>query len=160
MLQNLSTTDDATILLLPNNPFILSHKIETMTKGRAIRFQDGKYFGKTGWMDADKRPTPKMYYVIVDLGDGTLKSTKVMKTSVGNRHEPPTSYAMAAIQQHPDIEKQITKLCRDLAECSIGRDAQGLFRILEKNLSEATETQDQMGSGARYRRVDFSGPPT
>jgi hypothetical protein len=104
-----------------------------------------------GWTQTTKPPTPKMYYVIVDLGNGTLKSTKVMKTSVGRQHEPPTLYAMAAIQQHPDIEKQITKLCRDLAECSIGHDARGLTRILDEKMNETIETQDQMGSGARYR---------
>jgi hypothetical protein len=55
-----------------------------------------------------------MFYVIVDLGDGATKKTRVQKESVRKRQGSPLNYAEAILQQCPDIEVKMDKLCQEL----------------------------------------------
>ena len=97
-----------------------------------------------------------MSYVIVDLGNNNLKSTRVRKDSVGKPFQPPTCYAEAVIQQNPDIEGKMNKLCAELAKCNIVKDGAGIFEILERKLAEATARQSGMGSLATWRHVQYN----
>ena len=47
-----------------------------------LRFVNGKYVGKTGWIDASCPATKFMVYVIVDLGLKGNKHTRVKKENV------------------------------------------------------------------------------
>lgn len=53
-----------------------------LARGKAIKFVGGKFIRKRGWIDKNKPAMPKMVYVIVDLGNGTVQPKRVMKTSV------------------------------------------------------------------------------
>jgi len=129
-----------------------------MTKGNAIRFVGGIYVGQTGWIDAEKKETPKQVSVIVDLGNGKTKRTRVNKESVEKPSEAPSCYAEAVMQQCPDIEKRMNKLCSELAKCKIAIDAWGIMEILNEKLHKATKKQASMGSKATYRQVVFTIP--
>jgi hypothetical protein len=54
-----------------------------MAKGMAIRIiSKGKYEDKEGWLNTDKKESPKMYYVIIDLGNGATHKTRLKKENV------------------------------------------------------------------------------
>jgi hypothetical protein len=130
-----------------------------MTRGHQIRFVSGIYKGKTGWIDNDQKDTAKMRYVIVDLGSGRTKKTRVNKESVGKPLGTPSCYAEAVLQQCPDIEQKLIKLCLELAKCSIGIDAAGILGIFNKQLHKATNAQLSLGSTATFRQVTYTHPP-
>jgi hypothetical protein len=127
-------------------------------QGLQIGFVSEKYLGKTGWIDNEKIDTAKMQYVIVDLGSGRTKRTRVNKESVGKPLGTPSSYLEAVLQQCPDIEQKLNKLCLELAKCSIAIDAQGILDIIHKKLHKATTRQQLMGSKATWRQVNFTAP--
>jgi hypothetical protein len=87
--------------------------------GDPIRFVKGKYKGKTGWCNKDKESTRERLYVIVDLGDGVIRRTFVKKTSAKPAVQPnPASYSEAVLQECPDVEEKLDKLCLELALAS------------------------------------------
>jgi hypothetical protein len=100
--------------------------------------------GKTGWIDNEKTETAKMIYVIVDLGSGGTKRTQVNKDSVGKALRTPSSYSQVVLQQCPNIEQKLNKLCLELAKCSIAIYAQGILDIIHQ---------------ATYRQVNFTPTP-
>jgi hypothetical protein len=125
------------------------------SKGDPIRFIKGKYKGKTGWRNKDKESTRERLYVIVDLGNNKLKATWVKKSSAKPAIQPrPTSYSEAVLQQCPDIEEKLEKLCAELAMCKIERDPNGILAIINVKLAEACETQAGK-SRALYRSIDY-----
>jgi hypothetical protein len=127
-----------------------------MTKGEAIRFKKGIYKGKTGSIDNDAEGLDTMIWVYVDNWKGRhTKHTKVKKSSIAQVHVEATSYAEAVIQQHPDIESTLDKLCLDLAMCGIHKDAKGIMELIHKRLEKATVEHSQLGYKKRYRHVDF-----
>jgi hypothetical protein len=126
------------------------------TKGQKIRFIGGKYGGKKGWINADRPASEERTYVIVNLKKKGLRNTFVMDFSFA--FEPttePASYARAVIQQCPDLDCALTKLCRDFAECSIKKDLPGFAVVLGEKLEEAAALLESKGSKARYRRIKF-----
>jgi hypothetical protein len=128
-----------------------------MTKGTAIRIvSKGKYEGKTGWLNADMEATPKMYYVIIDMGNDATHETRLMQESVRMLEtKPAASYSEATLRDHPDIEYFLEKLCRELAKCSIHKDPSGIMAIINKKLNDATEKQNSLGNKGLYRHVKF-----
>jgi len=125
-------------------------------KGPEIRFIAGKYQGKEGWINAEKKETLFMVPVIVDMGSH-LKPTFVRKESVSEPHGPPSSYEEAALQQHPDIEVMMNKLTCQLARCNIGagNDLEAIAKIFCKNLVKAYSRQEAMGHKASWRHVEW-----
>jgi hypothetical protein len=128
-----------------------------MTKGEEIRFKKGTYLGKTGWIDDDAELIATMVWVYVDnwKGDGRIKHTKVKKSSIAQMHGQPTSYAEAVIQQNPDIEAKLDKLCLDLAMCSIHKDGRGIMEVVRQRLESATLEHNELGYKKKFRHVDF-----
>jgi hypothetical protein len=128
-----------------------------MTKGEEIRFQRGTYLGKTGWIDNDGTKLDTMVWVYVDnwKGDGRMKHTKVKKSSLAKKHLVPSSYAEAVMQQNPDIEAKLDKLCRDLAMCSIHKDPNGIIELVRQGLQKASVEQDELGYKKKFRKVVF-----
>jgi hypothetical protein len=124
-------------------------------KGEAIRFKRGKYLGKSGWVNDDKDRTAKMIYVIVDIGGGVEHETRVHQDSIGRPRQQPVLYADALLQQHPDIESAMEKLCRELAKCGIENNTKEVAKIISNKLCAAVVRQGQMGHKAVYRRVTY-----
>ena len=124
-------------------------------KGEPLRFVNGKYNGFEGWVNAEKEKTKKMIYVIIDLGDGVLKTSMVKKSSVATPHESPDSYEEAALQQHPDIDLLMSKLARELARCHIGSDSNKMKKLFAAKLVHAESEQFHLGNRATWRDVQF-----
>jgi hypothetical protein len=117
-------------------------------KGEAIRFIGGTYSKAnkstmTGWFNASKEHTPCMYQVIVDLGNGKEKVTKVMKESVRivSEEAGPTCFEEAVLQQHPDIDKAMDKLAQELAKCGVHAQSNEISRILSQKILNAFVAQ-------------------
>jgi hypothetical protein len=130
------------------------------TKGDAIRFKGGKYKGRTGWRNDDKQDTRHRTYVIVTLLDGTEKETWVKRRSVADPRGPPTNYFEATLQQHPDIDGLVERLCFEIARCSLGpqnQDANPIHVCIHNRLNEAMVLQAALGSQATWRIVDYQG---
>jgi hypothetical protein len=127
-------------------------------KGPAIRIKKGKYFEIPAWLNESKLETPKCYYVIVDMGNGVLHKTRLLKSSIVILETgPPASYSEALLRQNPDIEMQLDKLCQELAKCSVHHDGTGFFAIMQNKINEARQTQNSLGGKATYRIVHFNG---
>ena len=94
-------------------------------------------------------------YVIVDQGGGQEYDTRVLTTSIGRPRTKPTTYAEAVIQQHPDIEKMMDKLCRELAKCKLSPKDRGLETVLLEKMTDSATAQASFGHKAVYRTVHF-----
>ena len=70
----------ATTLNLHKIPLLHTNMMDN--KNEPCRFVNGKYIGKTGWIDASCPATKFMVYVIVDLGLKGYKHTRVKKENV------------------------------------------------------------------------------
>jgi hypothetical protein len=126
-------------------------------KGKKVRFIGGKYGGKKGWVNDDRNLGTGTIPVIVDLGKKGEKETYVYEYSVAlEATANPTCYAEAVIQQCPDLECALTKLCRDFAKCNMRDDPNGFMTIVQKKMSEATIWQADKGSKALYRRIEYT----
>jgi hypothetical protein len=125
-------------------------------KGDPIRFTRGTYQGKTGWCNKDKESKKTRLYVIVDLGRGKMKRTWVKKSSVKPAiRSRPTSYSEAVLQQCPDLEEKLEKLCAELAMCKIEKDPIGIEKIISDKLNEACQMQAGKKSRALYRTINY-----
>jgi hypothetical protein len=128
-------------------------------KGDAIVFIGGKYAGKTGWINTNKEAGENTTPVIVDLKSKGEKVTYVFKQSF-RKEKVATSYSEAVLVQFPEIEVLLTRLCRDLATCSIEQDASGIIALFNKRLNDAITLQVAKGAKARYRHVTFRNAAT
>ncbi len=64
-----------------------------------------------------------MIYVIVDDQDyGEEVHTRVWRSSYRERHKVPTTWAEAAVQQHPEIEDAVFETAQLFASCKISGD--------------------------------------
>jgi hypothetical protein len=126
------------------------------TKGQRIRFVGGKYGGKKGWINLEKPAGEETTPVIVNLKKKGEKATYVYNYSfeIESTTEP-SSYAGAVLQQCPDLDCALTKLCRDFAKCSIFRDYPGFAAILDRKMQDATELMESRGSRGLYRHIKF-----
>ncbi|CAB9522900.1 unknown protein [Seminavis robusta] len=126
-------------------------------KGDAIRFVKGTYAGYNGWMNKSKRTKPKSpyRYVVVDLKDSHEKATRVKLTSIKPRFEAPRCFEEAALQQYEDMEQAMVRLAELFAQCGIGGPL-GAMQLFEEELNRAVKVQRELGSKARFRRVDWT----
>ncbi len=127
-------------------------------KGEKVRFVGGKYVGKKGWLNNDKGDTTYFVYVIVDLGNGKTKETRVSKENVASPHTAPASYEEAVLQQIPEIEALMDKLARELAKCHVEvKDSSApILEIMGLKIRDAMAKQVRKGSKATWRMVKFS----
>jgi hypothetical protein len=89
------------------------------------------------------------------LGDGTLKRTFVKKSSAkAATQSSPASYSQAVLQQCPDVEEKLEKLCAELAMCQIEKDPDGILNIIATKLAKAVETQAG-SSRPLYQAVNY-----
>ena len=76
-------------------------------KGQEIRIVSGNYKGVRAWKNDAKTQPLKMVYVIIELEDGTERTARIRKSSVGGTLPPPNSFEEACLQQKPEIEEQL-----------------------------------------------------
>jgi hypothetical protein len=125
-------------------------------KGKEIRFIGGKYVGLKGWINVSKTPGYNTIPVIADTKKKGEWETYVFLYNIEDEPQtPPTSYAAAVLQACPDLDGALTKICRDFAKCDIRRDYDGFYKIMGKKLGDAAKLQDDKGSKALYRHIDF-----
>ena len=120
-------------------------------KGDSIRIKTEKYKECDAWKDTWKTTTSKMIYVIVETEQGLI-STRLNKDSIGSAFGIPASYEEAALQQHPDVDRKLDDLVKQLAMFDI--DSSGdIMRIFAGRLDEAAAKHVAKGSNAPIRRV-------
>lgn len=145
---------NSTHILVANMP-----KKKEGTKGKAIRFCGGTYCGESGWIDdsGNKNGTAERVAVIVG------EDEKVTHVNSENVDEPfdentPNSYAEAVIMQHSKLERDMTKLCKDLARCRVDfKDSTGpdMVRFFEAKLKRAAKFQARLGKKAVWKDVEY-----
>ena len=128
-------------------------------KGDKIYFCGGKYFGLRGWINNSKDSTEFYMYVLVDLGEGEIKATRVLKENIGvgrSKKGSPDTFQEAIFEQHPDIEKVMKLLARELARCDLSViDAQETTEVFGGMLLNAVFKQSLLGNKACFRKVVF-----
>jgi len=133
-------------------------------KGKEIRFRKGKYIGKTGWIDNDRVATAKSYPVIVhnvnnskgiavDIGTTVRKSSVVFYEHESGK---PMSYFAAVCQQHPKIEQNMEKLCKQLAMCEVSAVDNDMLKMFVQKMEEASMAQIEKGSDALWYQIDYN----
>eukprot|EP00957_Ditylum_brightwellii_P008579 650537-Ditylum_brightwellii.AAC.1 len=102
-------------------------------KNAQICFVGGQYEGHSGRLNDENPSTKKRTYVI----------------------EQPASYAEAAFQQQPKMEKKLKDLCVQLAKCGIGdhKDLGGIASVVKKELRDAIEVQKALGNNTKYEYI-------
>lgn len=127
------------------------------TFGDPIKFCGGSYIGETGWIDPDEgKSKSKRVAVIVDLGGGKYKHTKVDRKSIRRAVEKPANFAEACFFEADDICELMEKLCVKLSECDLQKeDVADAEKYFGKRLKEANKEQARKGSKARFRRIKF-----
>jgi hypothetical protein len=128
-------------------------------KGKEIRFIGGKYVGLKGWINISKSPGYNTIPVIADTKKKGEWETYVFQCNIKDEPQtPPSNYAAAVIQACPDLDGALTKICHDFMKCDIRRDYAGFYEIMGKKLDAAAKLQDDKGSKALYRHIDFVEP--
>lgn len=116
----------------------------------------GSYSGKNAWIDPEKKHSPKMAYVVIQMDDGSYKNTRLRKTSIEmKKAAPPATYEEAAVQ-HPKIKPLLEDLTRELAKCNI-TSYSNLMDIIYKK-TRAAGAMHQANSSATYYNVDWKAP--
>lgn len=123
-------------------------------KGDEVNFVGGTYLGLTGWRWKGKVDTPKMVSVIVRKEDGTEYGTRLKKDNV-KVSTPPINRVEAALDQHPDIEGQLDKLCKFFAQCAFDGEEKDLYVAITKRMQAAISRQRSEGLHASWREVIF-----
>jgi hypothetical protein len=91
---------------------------------------------------------------VVD-GIATETQTKVKVFSIANPQKPARNEFEAFMQEHSDIDKALTDLCKKIAKCGIPAsklDVDFHMLFLER-MEWATGMQQQSGHKAEFRRV-------
>lgn len=132
----------------------------TPVKGEEITIIAGSYKGKQAWKNNAKAPTPKMVYVIINMGagdDGADReiTTRIKKTSIGARPEAPSSFEEAAIQQIPEIRYHLKKAAQGLAKCQI-EDWDEVCRLFQIFCLEEQIELEALGPKASYYNVQYN----
>jgi phosphoribosylformylglycinamidine (FGAM) synthase-like enzyme len=89
-------------------------------KGDEIRFIGGTYKQCLGWLDTankSKRNSKMIWVVVNDEDYDEEVHTQVWRSSIRGRHQPPVTWAEAAVQEHPEIEGAIIEMARLFASC-------------------------------------------
>ena len=129
-------------------------------RGNPVYVCGGKYVGLHGWFNKAAVVTHNKVGVILVLDQaGNMKATKIKRFHVRHPHKL-SNYAEGVIAKQPKIEAAMGQVCSQLAKCSVEkRDIKDLSYVFEKKMKRAIERQEEKGSRARYRKVQFTRPP-
>jgi hypothetical protein len=129
------------------------------TKGQVIRFKKGTFAGQTGWINTAKGTqgfTPEMVHVIIGMGPSKDTHTLVLQNSIAKQHETPESFAQAAYQEHPWVEKLMRQLAAKIACLDIRREElTEIGDIFMAILLEADDAQKKKGKKGKYYKTDL-----
>jgi hypothetical protein len=108
--------------------------------GEPVRFKRGTYKGLEGFLNTTKTDTPFRVYVFIQLEDGRWKRTHVLPTSLARPRTPPTNWAEALVDQHPDIDGLIDNMCQEISHCTLGdrleSNIEPLFLLMRERMKE------------------------
>lgn len=128
--------------------------IKPENAGDEIRFKAGKYKGKTGWRNTKRTDTAGRIYVIVDLGS-RFKETYVRPTSIAKPQGRSQNWAEALVDQHPDIDGMIDKLCKEIGRCTVGdrleTDPEPLYLLVHTRMLEERRKHLALGPRGAWR---------
>ena len=127
----------------------------TMKKGDRIHFTGGKYAGLDGWIRLGEPDPAKMTNVIVELGEGKEKETRVRKGNVGPPPSEPKNRVDAALQQHMEINKALNHVCNLLAKCNLTGHEEELQEVFVQRMEGAFGRQLAEGKKATWYEVDY-----
>jgi hypothetical protein len=81
-------------------------------KGREVRFVPGTYKGCNGWIDsANKKKQGWVWTVVADEDYEEEVHARVQKSSVREKHKPPTNWAEAAIRRRLILPSLSCRVC-------------------------------------------------
>ena len=143
------------------------HAYPEPKKGARIKLTGGSNHGCKAWLDNARSPTDCYTPIIVEKGKGDKK--KEVQTKVLHENyemyaavPQPRNYEEAMLDQHPDIDKLMTKLARKIAQCerSQGEGDGGnvLGLIFLARVKKVKVRQEKKGRKALWRRVVWNPP--
>jgi hypothetical protein len=146
-----------------NFVFVMPRKEKKQpTKGNEIRFIRGTYKGCTGWLDTankSKKKSKTIWVVVNDEEDDEYNEeihTKVWRTSIREKPKAPTTWAEAAVQQHPEIEDALLEVARLFATCEIA-DENSVIALIGTEIQRA-QTENSCLTKQTVRVVRFKNP--
>lgn len=127
-------------------------------KGAPIRFVAGKYAGKKGWLNLNEEGDSLISPVVVNLGrKHGERATYAYHTSFKEEDEikNPSSYAEAALQQQPHLERALVTTCRIMAQCDAENNINAFKALFSKYLNDAVKGQKDKGHLANYKKIEY-----
>jgi hypothetical protein len=134
-------------------------------KGEAISFISGTYQGAIGWINSSKKSKDKSkVHVIVakeqENGNFTEKLACVSTSSISSMPREPGCFIEAVMEQQPDVEVTLTKLCKLLVTCgvelTIKEDFKDFSRVLLEKMAREEAIKRQKGNRAQFRMVSWN----
>ena len=133
-------------------------KKQDPVKGKAIRFARGTYEGLEGWLDKANKTSKESGQVWVIVNDTQYEEevhTRVLKTSIRKPRSKPSTWAEAAIQQHPRLNKKINELAYLLASFKVsGANETSVLQ----HIAAEVDHYRTAGGVKKVNSVDWSGP--
>jgi hypothetical protein len=126
-------------------------------KGDEIRFIRGSYKELNGWLDTANKCKRKSKFIWVVVNDEDYDEeihTKVWKSSVREKKKAPTTWAEAAVQQHPEIEDAVIEVARLFASCLI-TDEKSVIELIGSEIRLAQKENSTM-TKQTVRVVEYS----
>jgi hypothetical protein len=132
------------------------HAEKAPIKEDEIRFVRGTYKDLTGWLDKankSKRKSKMIWVIVNDEDYGEEIHTRVWRSLIRERQKVPTTWAQAAVQQHPEIEDAVIQVARLFASCSIA-DETSVIELIG-NESKRAQTENSSLTKQTVRVVRF-----
>ena len=92
------------------------------SKGDKVCFICGSYEEPNGWLDTANKCKKKSKFIWVVVNNKDYEEeihAKVWKILVRKRQKAPTTWAEAAVQQHPELEDAVIEVAQLFASCLI-----------------------------------------
>jgi hypothetical protein len=103
-------------------------------------FQTWNVLGLEGFRNDTKTHTAFRVYVFIQLETGEWKRTHVLPTSLARPRTPPTNWAEALVDQHPDIDGLIGNMFQEISRCTLGdrleTNIEPLFLLMNERMKE------------------------
>jgi hypothetical protein len=122
------------------------------SKGDEIRFFNGQYEGRMGWLNSSKSVSGNRIPVIVDMGGGKEKATSVSVWSCSKHHPPnPTNFMEAVFMQKPSVEKLAKKLAKELSILGATKKKsrmESIVKRIDEEILEADRIRMEIGENS------------
>lgn len=132
-------------------------------KGKEIKVLDGKYAGKTGWVNTAKGEggfTEQQVYLLLNMGKNKERCTRLFQHQVVFVAKSPRNLQEAIFYQHSHIQKLLHQLTKELAMVDCPDDDIHhhtlLTEIFMETLNAAAQRQAALGSKAKWIKVKWA----